>query len=226
MSLIKSNRRARPRRVLVTPPGRGQDLDERPDVVKLTAEARFWPKVNKNGPLPVRRPELGPCWLWTASRTKLGYGKFGRGGKRGGWVYAHRFAYELLRKRVPAGLTLDHLCVNPPCVNPGHLEPVTQAENVRRAMRAITHCPAGHLYDDANTWFSHDGHRQCRPCDRDRKRTRRGGHQERPYDGNYCCHGHEFTPENTHTNKRGSRVCRTCNREAMQRYRAAQATTG
>ena|ERR1700694_1946906 len=28
---------------------------------------RFWLKVNQNGPVPEHRPELGPCWVWTAA---------------------------------------------------------------------------------------------------------------------------------------------------------------
>jgi len=42
-----------------------------------TLEDRFWAKVDKNGPVPAHRPELGPCWIWTAARFKRGYGKFG-----------------------------------------------------------------------------------------------------------------------------------------------------
>jgi hypothetical protein len=45
---------------------------------------------------------------------------------------AHRVAYEQFVGTVPDGLELDHLCENKACVNPGHLEPVTRSENVRR----------------------------------------------------------------------------------------------
>src|SRR5687767_3489091 len=51
---------------------------------------RFWAKVNKNGPIPEHRPDLGPCWLWTAALTK-GYGQFRLNGRM---VYAYTFAYE------------------------------------------------------------------------------------------------------------------------------------
>ena len=43
----------------------------------MPLEDRFWAKVDKNGPVPAHRPELGPCWIWTAARFKRGYGKFG-----------------------------------------------------------------------------------------------------------------------------------------------------
>lgn len=95
------------------------------------AHERFWAKVDKNGPLPTIDPELGPCWIWTGS-TALpgGYGAFmlGTGKPR----RAHRVSYEWLVGPIPDGLHLDHLCVTTPCVNPAHLEPVTNAENVRR----------------------------------------------------------------------------------------------
>jgi len=85
---------------------------------------RFWSKV-----------ELGPhCWLWTDRPNRFGYGRFSRRAAPGveRRVLAHRFAYELFEGPIPDGLTLDHLCETPACVRPEHLEPVTNAENVRR----------------------------------------------------------------------------------------------
>ncbi|WP_369010576.1 HNH endonuclease signature motif containing protein, partial [Bacillus cereus] len=46
---------------------------------------------------------------------------------------AHRYVYENLSGPIPEGMELDHLCRNPPCVNPDHLDPVTHEENMRRA---------------------------------------------------------------------------------------------
>ena len=81
-------------------------------------EERFWSKVNKTD----------TCWIWTAAKNQDGHGRF----RHGRLVLAHRFAYELLVGPIPKGLDLDHLCQNPACVNPAHLEPVTRKENTRR----------------------------------------------------------------------------------------------
>lgn len=107
-----------------------------------TLEERFWEKVNFDGPIPEYRPDLGPCWLWTAADTN-GYGIFGIGG--GANSGAHRVAYALLREPVLPNRHLDHLCRVPLCVNPFHLEPVTSWENARRAwmarLESPPHCP-------------------------------------------------------------------------------------
>src|SRR5690349_1913777 len=90
---------------------------------------RFWPKVDKNGPVPIKRPDLGPCWLWTKGCTPAGYGAFSIGHKH---MAAHRFAYEVLIGPIRNGLDLDHLCRVRSCVNPSHLEPVTRSINLLR----------------------------------------------------------------------------------------------
>ena len=143
---------------------------------KLSVEQRFWAKVDKDGPVPDYRPELGPCWSWAAGRNGCGYGTFRAGGRM---VYAHRFAYELLVGPITPGLQVDHLCRARNCVNPAHMEPVTQQENFERGLgpmaigrwqRAKTHCPAGHSYDVANIYW-YKGRRYCRPCHRGRRRV-------------------------------------------------------
>lgn len=74
----------------------------------------------------------------------------------------------MLRGPIPEGLVIDHLCRDLLCVNPGHLEPVTQKENVRRGVGhgAETHCPQGHEYTEANTRVSKKNKRYCRACGR------------------------------------------------------------
>jgi len=117
-------------------------------------EAQMWERINKNGPTPEGKAELGPCWLWTGIHTAKGYGLFWANKRQN---RAHRFVYELLRKSVPQGNTLDHLCRNPICVNPEHLEIVTKLENTLRgegptAINAKKkYCIHGHPFDEKNT---------------------------------------------------------------------------
>lgn len=83
------------------------------------------------------------CWLWQSVIGKDGYGKFATSGTTK--PLAHRIAYELFVGPIPEGLQIDHLCRVRRCVNPEHLEPVTQLENVRRGIWAqATHCKYGH----------------------------------------------------------------------------------
>lgn len=89
---------------------------------------RFWAKVDKDGPTPQHRPDLGPCWVWTAARQRRGYGLFAHAD--GG--LAHRYAYTQMVGVIPAGLELDHVCRNTSCVRPSHLEPVPHRVNVLR----------------------------------------------------------------------------------------------
>lgn len=111
------------------------------------------------------------CWNWTGSRVALGYGQISIGGRLKG---VHRAAYEALRGAVPDGLVLDHLCRNPSCFNPDHLEPVSHRTNVLRGVSPLaaaaraTHCKRGHAFDEENTRVTRTGTRKCRACDRAR----------------------------------------------------------
>jgi hypothetical protein len=126
----------------------------------VTPGFRFWTKVDKTA----------GCWLWTGS---LNHGGYGHTSRIGGSTLAHRVAWYLTHGPVPDGLTLDHLCRNPRCVNPAHLEPVPLAINRARVIPAvkdpISHCKAGHPFDEANTrTYLRNGRarRACRECNR------------------------------------------------------------
>lgn len=118
----------------------------------------------------------GECWTWLGQLTK-GYGRVKYQGKK--WR-AHRLTYELFVGPIPDGLHLDHLCRNRACVNPAHLEPVTNAENLRRGITPPqnvrkTHCQRGHEFTEENTYWvpNRPGERQCKACRRIHKRTYR-----------------------------------------------------
>jgi hypothetical protein len=136
-----------------------------------TVAQRFWSKVDKNGPVPVFAPELGPCWLWTGSSDKHGYGQIRIAGKA---TKAHRWSWSDTHGPIAEGLDIDHLCRNPPCVRPTHLEPVTHRVNMLRGINpsaanaVATHCLAGHPFDATNTYITPTGARRCRRCHADR----------------------------------------------------------
>lgn len=124
-------------------------------------------------PLP-QMPD--PCTPWEGRITPEGYGRITL--ENGSQIYAHRQAWEEANGPIPGGMTLDHLCLVTACVNVEHLELVTRSENIRRASLQITHCPSGHLYDEANTILytqpkTGNAGRKCRACDGAWRRARR-----------------------------------------------------
>lgn len=107
------------------------------------------------------------CIIWPLRQTKNGYGHSNKGRSS---VVAHRLAYENQVGPIPDGLTLDHLCRNRLCVNPEHLEPVTQRENNLRgnSVSGINHrktqCKHGHPLRGDNLHIDAKGHRRCLDC--------------------------------------------------------------
>jgi hypothetical protein len=96
----------------------------------------------------VRIDPLSGCWTWIASTTTNGYGQIKDGPNR--TVRSHRLVYEALVGSIPTGLFCDHLCGNRRCVNPAHIELVTNAENIRRGSERRTHCKHGHALTGGN----------------------------------------------------------------------------
>lgn len=123
----------------------------------------------------VGKDNLSGCWIWRGYLGSVGYGKFHETvcGEQI-TIGAHRASYEEFRGEIPNGYQIDHLCRNRACVNPEHLEAVSQRENVLRGIgRAAenhkkTQCVRGHDFDSKNTyiWLTKSGNtmRQCRKC--------------------------------------------------------------
>lgn len=111
---------------------------------------RFWSKVEKTE----------GCWNWLGNITPIGYGGFFLDGKN---RRAHRVAYELSIGPIPKGLVIDHLCRNRRCVNPDHLEAVTQGEN-RGRVPVKTHCNYGHPLIGDNAYILPNGRPRCQKC--------------------------------------------------------------
>ena len=103
-----------------SPPRWGSDAD------------RFWSRVNKDGPTNTRRPDLGPCWLWTGSRyTQKGRKTYSQVTYEGRRITAHRASYLMHGGIVPDGHDIMHRCDTKPCVRPDHLTTGTRSENLR-----------------------------------------------------------------------------------------------
>lgn len=135
---------------------------------RLDAVTRFWIKVNKDGPIPQCRPNLGPCWIWTAGCGSQGYGIHWVDGKK---ISSHRYSLQLAGINIPERMQPDHLCRIRRCIRPSHLEVVTHRENLLRgegfaATNAKkTHCPRGHSYSGYNVIINKRRHlRSCRIC--------------------------------------------------------------
>jgi hypothetical protein len=116
--------------------------------------------------------EPDECWTWLRRLDRQGYGRIEQ---RGQPMKAHRLALVLhLGRDLGPGKVPNHMCENPPCVNPAHLQESTQRENVLHGngfaseQRARTHCPQGHELTEANRRLSEwaRGKRACLTCDR------------------------------------------------------------
>jgi len=124
---------------------------------------RLWEKVEKS-------PEAEGCWLWLGATNNMGYGQIGIGGEK--TVLVHRVSYEALVGPIPEGKVLDHLCRTTNCINPDHLEPVVQRENILRGKTVIAakvaqeFCIRGHPLsgDNLDPYALQHGHRECKIC--------------------------------------------------------------
>jgi hypothetical protein len=74
------------------------------------------------------------CWIWQRAKNSAGYGKKWHNGKI---VDAHRIYYMAHKGNIPEGMVIHHVCSNKSCVNPDHLEIVTQSQNLKLATRSL-----------------------------------------------------------------------------------------
>src|SRR5262245_51721233 len=102
---------------------------KRPSMQK-TLEQKLWPKIDKNGPIPVAAANLGSCWLWTGGTTTAGYGHLRHEGRD---LLAHRVTWALRHGPIGPHLDICHRCDTPPCCNPDHLFADTRAVNMADA---------------------------------------------------------------------------------------------
>lgn len=125
------------------------------------------------------RVQITPtCWNWKLYVRPDGYGivyinRYPQ--------YAHRYSYELFKEFIPDNYVIDHLCRNKKCVNPAHLEAVTQKENLIRGENVVsiinlekTHCSQGHSFKPPHLYIDpNNGKRSCRTCANQRRRNKR-----------------------------------------------------
>src|SRR6478752_8160163 len=105
------------------------------------------------------------CWIWQGALDSRGYGNFLVGKK---FLRAHRVSYEHFIGSIPADQVIDHICCQPRCINPNHLQPVSFSENVRLARKRDRvlqgTCKNGHPWTPENTFRRRNGWRNCRAC--------------------------------------------------------------
>lgn len=153
------------------------------------------------------------CWEWQ-DRIKNGYAII--------TIPVHRLAIELFTDRIiKDGKVIDHLCRNTKCINPKHLEPVSNKENILRGIAppAInakkTHCIYGHPFSGDNLKLKSNGNRICKECQK--IKCLQWYHKNKDFVGQdnkkktHCPKGHEYSIDNTkiYNNKR---YCLMCNR--------------
>jgi hypothetical protein len=123
------------------------------------------------------RTESG-CLLYTGFLGHTGYGQIAYRGRTNG---VHRYVYKLLRGPLETNQHVCHSCDVRNCIEIDHLwigDPGLNARDraakKRGAWERKTHCPKGHPYDEANTYLTKEGKRNCRTCAKARHRIRAG----------------------------------------------------
>lgn len=111
------------------------------------------------------------CWLWQGYVDARGYGRVDLAGVK--W-FAHRLAWTVANGEILNGLTVDHICFETRCINPSHLQLLTNAANAARTRRALASaCKRGHEYrPETMRRDKSTGRRVCLVCTRSRQNAR------------------------------------------------------
>lgn len=151
------------------------------------------------------------CWVWNGALVR-GYGVISINGKT---EYVHRVVFAATGRTLNQNSTLDHLCRNPRCVNPEHLEPVSRTENARRmnVSQPRDRCRKGHLYSEYGRTKSGN----CVKCyENSPSRKAKSSSSTRPYRPlvrenakTHCANGHEYSI----VGRFSSGNCRKCQAE-------------
>jgi hypothetical protein len=107
----------------------GVSLCVNPAHLEVQTEHPVPPKSHRAPILERYAVDKNGCWIWQGGRADGRSGQVRIGKQR--WL-AHRYFYTAHVGPIPDGLTVHHLCRNPMCVNPAHLEVVLMEENLRR----------------------------------------------------------------------------------------------
>ena len=114
------------------------------------------------------------CIQWWASKDSKGYGQTKRSIVSGRKTrQAHRVIYAECFGDPDPSLEIDHICNNPSCVNPLHLQLVTHKKNCELRGKRRTHCKRGHERNNLNQYVSPNGKTYCKPCAAIRAKTKR-----------------------------------------------------
>lgn len=144
---------------------------------------------------------------------------------------AHRVSYTIYKGQIPDGLVMDHLCRNRGCVNPEHLEAVTDKVNLNRGMSPsavatrTNLCLKGHPLTEDNVYRrpGRPNKRECRICmaERERHRSREVDRPTFYAENRECPSGHPYDAVNTYWHPTGKAVCKLCQRDRMRARRAS-----
>jgi hypothetical protein len=182
----------------------------------------------------IKCPDLGPCWTISKKIFKNGYQYVSV--EKNKKSLAHRVMFERFKGTIQKGLEIDHLCRNPQCINPAHLEAVTHRTNMLRSPAAgctinklKTHCPHGHVYSGNNLVINSKGRRECLVCGRKSKRESyrskviKSGLDVKQWNKikTHCPQNHSYEGENLRINSNGARECVTCTKEYKRKWHIA-----